>query len=447
MGCFPSKIQTATRVPQARTSADAASTAAAGAQPRPAAAPFQREPTGLGLPPSRSAHSGSTATDTASCMARRRASADLLQTRAPAHTAAAHGRASHGSEGADAAACTRRASTGSVSSLGDEDDCAWLRRSGLAENDKSTLTLAQQTLIGVARWPEPHNKEDNLDQRKYGLRFSNESIERGNQLKQGKVENFDGLWNSCRDARVRTLPDGNQDAPAFKKSRIGGEGGDVTPINNGSRYTYVVDRALEKAKGSEQDGMVLTTNLEPAEGAHQKTSYTLTATLQLENELMNLTELQFTDDRSVNIHRTWIQFNAGESNSDTKRDLNAVNKIKHTPPEHLPKLMERADQLFREIRSPNTSSGDRMKGLAELHWLLAHAMPDCRGSAAKSELAVRSIAHSVDQELPPFKKGVVPDLEAFLVPKDQFVAKYADMLEEKKSTAAGSEPAPQNSAR
>jgi avirulence protein len=71
----------------------------------------------------------------------------------------------------------------------------------------------------------------------------------------------------------------------------------------------------------------------------------------------------------------------------------------------------------------------RMSALAEIHWMLAHAVLEGQGHAAISETAVRSIAHATGAALPPLRKGVRPDLEAFITPLDQFKKKYSSFFE------------------
>ncbi len=70
-----------------------------------------------------------------------------------------------------------------------------------------------------------------------------------------------------------------------------------------------------------------------------------------------------------------------------------------------------------------------MGKLAEIHWMLAHAVPAGSDSAACSERALRAIASATGAELPPFRKGVIPDLEAFVTPLDQFKKNYASLFE------------------
>ncbi|KPW29860.1 hypothetical protein ALO59_02558 [Pseudomonas amygdali pv. mellea] len=61
---------------------------------------------------------------------------------------------------------------------------------------------------------------------------------------------------------------------------------------------------------------------------------------------------------------------------------------------------------------------------------MAHAMPDQRGSAAKTELCVRSIAQARGMDLPPMMLGIVPDLEALTMPLKDFVKSYEGFFED-----------------
>jgi hypothetical protein len=60
---------------------------------------------------------------------------------------------------------------------------------------------------------------------------------------------------------------------------------------------------------------------------------------------------------------------------------------------------------------------------------LAQTIFDLRGSSAKSELFIRSLAVASGVELPPFKRGFVPDLESFVLSIDEFVKNYSGSFE------------------
>jgi len=91
--------------------------------------------------------------------------------------------------------------------------------------------------------------------------------------------------------------------------------------------------------------------------------------------------------------------------------------------------MNHVEGLFQEIVRQPHSRGQLLAALGNVHWWMAHAMPDKRGSAAKTELCVRALANAHGVELPPFGRGVIPDLEAFVSPRSEFVASYAAMFD------------------
>ena len=102
----------------------------------------------------------------------------------------------------------------------------------------------------------------------------------------------------------------------------------------------------------------------------------------------------------------------------------------HTAAQHISALQAKAQNLFKTtMESPDLTQQQRLENLAEIHFLLAHAMPDERGSAAKTEMVVRSMALALDMELPPTKPGKVLDLEAFMQIKADFKAGYAAQFE------------------
>ena len=102
--------------------------------------------------------------------------------------------------------------------------------------------------------------------------------------------------------------------------------------------------------------------------------------------------------------------------------------IQHTDVEESQRVMAHAEGLFSRAADPSLARADTVSTLGELHWWLANAMPDERGSAAKAELTVRSIAQSRGIDLPPFASGVVTDLEAMTTPREEFVGSYPSMF-------------------
>jgi hypothetical protein len=131
-------------------------------------------------------------------------------------------------------------------------------------------------------------------------------------------------------------------------------------------------------------------------------------------------------------------FTAADSSGPTHLKISAtenspgsrVGVMKHTSQEHILDLMNHANDIFISLQREGADQSVVLAKLAELHWILVHAMPDKRGSAAKSEMAVRAAAYSIGTELPPFRSGIVADLEAFVTPLDEFKKNYAGLFED-----------------
>lgn len=292
----------------------------------------------------------------------------------------------------------------------------------LTSNLNSELSPRSQMLVGISRWPNQlHNRETDLLQKEYGLAFSNQSIELGARIKNKEIENMDQLWDACRDwrsDRANNAADSNKQDFALSHSECDAEF--FTRIAGPlSRYAFVNPRIAKGAiAGVAQDrpGMRCEV-IEQQDGGKQ---YVLQASVVLQGNDVPLTKLTLNTDplgHPVKFH---------PENPDS-----AAGKMTHTESKHLPALMARTEELFKELSRSDPKHEQRMRGLTEMHWLLAHAMPDYRGSAAKSELAVRSMAQAMDMELRPFKQGIVPDLEAFLTPQAEFIEKYPTLFEQK----------------
>lgn len=86
--------------------------------------------------------------------------------------------------------------------------------------------------------------------------------------------------------------------------------------------------------------------------------------------------------------------------------------------------MSHAESLYNRAVDPSIPNDEALTTMGELHWWVTHAMPDDRGSAAKAELAIRSIAQSRGMDLPPYSKGFVPDLEAMTSSRSDFTSTY-----------------------
>lgn len=272
------------------------------------------------------------------------------------------------------------------------------------------LTKQEQSLIGVARWPDrAHNAEDDPTQQAYGRSFRNATIDAGMQLSQGHIRSLRELWTYAQDWRGSQVS-----GRGSKEFGLGSQrqrdnmvmASDMTPLTG--KYRYICDRYKQRTDGF----------LVPPERTSKR--YSLHDTIDGKRIALS----------SVTIRTKWDEASAkkflasrrGENSSD---DGPPPFRIEHTSVGNSRHIMDHAESLFSRALDPSASKPEALKTLGELHWWLSHAMPDVRGSAAKAELCVRSLAQARGMDLPPFKPGVVPDLEAMTRSRADFVGTYA----------------------
>lgn len=285
----------------------------------------------------------------------------------------------------------------------------------------STLTDKQLGLVGVARWPDPqYNKEDHPDNRAYGLRFYATAQEAACRIADGQITNFRQLWDFAGAARQQwqetntaTFQNLNSDPPALfgtgypRQNQASAH--PLTALNG--MYQYVADRMLSKIHAGQVPEKWV--EHDPESG-----SFTYTAHVELNGRSVGLTQL---------VLNTLPQDGEQE----------AVSYALHTLAGRVPKAINHVEQIVGELlRNPPQDRAELMHTLGDIHWWMAHAMPDPRGSAAKTEISVRALAGALGVELPPFRHGVVADLEAFMSSQEEFSKGYAQMFEDPSRVSA-----------
>ncbi len=287
-----------------------------------------------------------------------------------------------------------------------------------SSNPASTLTAEQTALIGVARWPDPkHNRENTPAQQQYGRAFSAESARLGGLIGSGEIKDLDHLWKACRDWRAgRARPNGadavkEMSAPRTKED---GPGINKTPVHG--QYEFVHDRmkALSSPVAMDEYGE----EAEPGDAVAFMMRTHKSSTL-IDGKPTDLSTVQVYSDQNDNMRAKAIW----------GFDVPVVGQITHPPIGSIPAVLKEAGSVFKAVQAPGLDKDQKLAGLARMHWLLAQAMPDHRGSAAKAEMAVRATAHALNMELPPFKHGVQPDIESFLRTEADFVAQYPRLLD------------------
>lgn len=102
-----------------------------------------------------------------------------------------------------------------------------------------------------------------------------------------------------------------------------------------------------------------------------------------------------------------------------------VLEVTHVEPALSAKLIAQADKLLREImENPKLSQEAVIKKVAEIHYLLAHAMPFQRGSAAITDVVTKAIFFARGIHPGRWIVGAVADEEAFFMDKGTFIDTY-----------------------
>ncbi|MBW8829086.1 MAG: hypothetical protein JF606_06595 [Burkholderiales bacterium] len=285
----------------------------------------------------------------------------------------------------------------------------------------SCLTEEQIRLIGVARWPDPDfNREGAPANQQYGRRFHAAVMEGALGIAENRIGSFEQLWNFVRNARYQWEKTDSKKRTdkswfdlqfLFPRHKTG-----LTPINN--KLAYIEARLSQRELEFEPN---------PRKPIPENRSYMGHRIFQMKDTLtgkeIQLTKLAFPVDPSdFESTRAKNLRSAGEP-------LGYPAYIQHSGEEHIGNILAHLESIFADVMR-NPGGRDQLLGaLADMHWWSVHAMPDNRGSAAKAEMAVRALAVARGLELPPFKRGMVPDIEAFLTDRQAFRAGYAEMFD------------------
>ncbi|MEB0046712.1 MULTISPECIES: XopAH/AvrB family type III secretion system effector [unclassified Pseudomonas] len=275
----------------------------------------------------------------------------------------------------------------------------------------SRLMQYQQALVGVARWPDPHfNQDDVPQQMEYGQSFYNKSRALGAEIATANIGSFHALWNEAREWRGSRA---GLDADKFLSPRNPNAYRQyATPL--AEQYDYIKYKFAHRKDGEMERG---------ADFLPKQQVFRFSG--EIDGERIPLTRLSISTDHHAN---RMAEPYVGLRNRRL-RDLGEPNLMSHTSAEYVPQIMQHVETLYAQATDATVSDARALKTLAEIHWWMAHAMPDKRGSAAKTELCVRSIAQARGMDLAPMKHGIVPDLEALTLPLKDFVKKYEGFLE------------------
>ncbi|MGQ5274043.1 XopAH/AvrB family type III secretion system effector [Xanthomonas arboricola pv. corylina] len=278
------------------------------------------------------------------------------------------------------------------------------RSRGRRQSDVASagLSTEERAMIGVARWPDPRFDTSGAPANvAYGHRFADAVDQAALQLNEGELKSFADLWRFARYWRS------NQEGATsdFGQSRSPSTGSSMTPVTD--RYEFLADR-VKQANAAEVSNHFM--------GRSDIQQVKLLQHVEIEGKMIRLTEIR-------------LPYLA-ESSFTELADIGGMIRplISHVPASRIPTLLNEVDRSFAVLRK-TLRLEDRMQILGKMHWLLAHAMPDVRGSAAKAEMCIRAIGTSLGLTMPPFRHGVIPDLEAFVVPMEDFSKGYSALFE------------------
>lgn len=314
---------------------------------------------------------------------------------------------------------------------------------------QSRLGPEQIALTGVARWPdERFNRESTPENQAYGQRFHATALEGGSRIASGKIQSFRQLWDFSGAAR-------HSWATQQKKTQAGGPGqlknGDAQPFASGyprqnsvttpltGEYAYVIDKARQLPLIRQPNGLVAEHEEALPEGFMAHDVFEMVG--ELNGEKIPLTQLRLAVNPQDFQHPLAEKGRNGENNALVETAAYAF-AILHAPFEWAQPIMNHVETLFADLVAKQHEPAELMPALGNIHWWMAHAMPDRRGSAAKTELAIRSIANAHGVELPPFARGVAADLEAFVADRESFSAGYAKLFEPAAQEGAAKAPDP-----
>jgi len=102
----------------------------------------------------------------------------------------------------------------------------------------------------------------------------------------------------------------------------------------------------------------------------------------------------------------------------------------HTPPEFIPKLLKKANNLYLDIVECKSSNVAKVtKKIGKLHWVLVQTCPFLRGSAGIADVLTKTLFESKNIQVSRWKKGIAPDLEVLTRPMNEYAKGYIHLFE------------------
>lgn len=106
----------------------------------------------------------------------------------------------------------------------------------------------------------------------------------------------------------------------------------------------------------------------------------------------------------------------------------------HAPYESKMPMLQEAKKHFEALKQYKNRelSNDEINRIYEhvgsIHWCISQSMPFVRGSATISDVICKSIFEKLNIQVTPWRKGISPDMEAFITPLDKYSKKYKTLF-------------------
>lgn len=275
---------------------------------------------------------------------------------------------------------------------------------------RSRISEDECCRVGLARWPDLQFEAiGDKAQQAYAQRFATAADAAAQDIAARRLPDLDSVWQRATQWRVQQLPPGSsQPARQLRQRRVRGR------LHTPTAYTPIVDRYLYMIE-----------RIQAAPRTVRSAGFAGRADV----DLLQLATRMHLNGREVALTSLLVPCRAGSEPFEVVRQGPWIQPvIVHPYPDLLDELLAQAQQQVSELH-PSLALPAKLERLGTLHWWLAQAMPDQRGSAAKAEFCVRAFAGAAGVALPPFRAGVVPDIEAFLEPLETYRTTYASYFE------------------
>ncbi|MCC4635886.1 XopAH/AvrB family type III secretion system effector [Xanthomonas dyei] len=288
----------------------------------------------------------------------------------------------------------------------------------------SKLSSEEQSLVGAARWPDDapglniSNKSNTQENKRYCKSLYKASRIAGGSIASGQINSFNDLWQKATQWRLSRIPSGDASKGDFAAERMPNTRF-VTSLR--PPYHSVIERAR-----NHPDAETELYEGEYFKGIEVKVYRQYGA---ISGGIIPMTTVSAAVDNNA---ISAVLRNIPKDKSQQARESMAPshpNMITHTGAEYIKTIKDHLESLYLQAIDPSLEKHEALELIARLHWWAASGAPDKRGSAAKAEFAARSIASAHGIEMPPFRHGIVPDIEAMLRSESQFVVDYPNFFE------------------